>query len=168
MDKLNLYEITTEMALIEKALYESLDQETGEVDTALAEAFKNAQVKYEEKLKGCVYMIQTFEDKLDLIKKEIDRLEKIKKVLENRDESIRNLIANNVEVGKKIDLGLHTISWRKSDAVIIEDENKIPQEYKDIIPETTKPNKTKIKEAIKGGKEVQGARLENRNNLQIK
>lgn len=167
-NKMALYEINDEIAKCEIAILESVDVETGEIlDTTLIEKMKELQLERKDKINGCIYAIQKREDKIELAKKEIDRLKTLIKICENQDERIRNYLLSNIDVGEKIDLGLHSIGWRKSEAVEIENEEDIPKEF--MTEKTTyTPNKTKIKEAIKGGTEVKGCKLVERQNLQIK
>lgn len=163
-----LYEITSEIEKCELAILESVDVETGEIlDTTLTEKMKSLQLNRKDKINGCIYAITKREDKIELAKKEIDRLKKLIDICENQDRRIREYLLANIEVGEKIDLGLHSITWRKSEAVEITNEDVIP---KDFMTEkiTYSPNKTKIKEFIKNGGEVKGARLIERNNMQIK
>ena len=167
-NELALYQINDEMAKTEVAIYEAVDTETGEIqDTTLAEKMKNLQVAFKDKVSGCIYAISKREDKIELMEREIERLQKAVKILKNQSLSIRGYLAGNLEVGKNLDLGLHSISWRRSEAVEIDNEEEVPKEYlKEKITYT--PDKTLIKQAIKEGKEVKGARLIERNNLQIK
>lgn len=163
----NLYAITTEMAQVEKAIYDTLDPETGEVNGDLTQIYKNLQIAQEEKLKGYVYVSIKIDNTDELIDNEIERLKKIKERNKKVRERIFQALTDNLEVGKKYDLGLHQIGWRKSEAVEIENEDELPANY--ITTKTTyTPNKMKIKEDIKAGKEVKGARLIERNNIQIK
>lgn len=71
--------------------------------------------------------------------------------------------------GKSVNIGTFTLSYRKSEAILIENESRIPSEFLKVPePPTPKPDKTAIKDALKAGKEVPGASIETRQNLQIK
>ena len=66
----------------------------------------------------------------------------------------------------KIDNVYARISFRSSEQTIVDDESLLPAEYfTETI--TRKPNLTKIKEDIKKGKEVQGAHIQKKNNINI-
>ena len=68
---------------------------------------------------------------------------------------------------KEFNTELYKLSYRKSEAVEITNENALPQEFmKEKI--TTAPDKTAIKEAIKSWKEVPWASIITKQNLQIK
>ena len=62
-----------------------------------------------------------------------------------------------------------TVSYRKSEAVEIEDATKIPAEFMRTpkMPEPA-PDKVALKAALKEGREVPGARIEERRTLNIK
>ncbi len=59
------------------------------------------------------------------------------------------------------------ISFRASEQTVIDNADAVPEEYM-TVKTTYTPNKTAIKEAIKAGKEVPGAHLEQKKNIQIK
>lgn len=67
----------------------------------------------------------------------------------------------------KIKAGLFNLSFRKSEAVIITDEEALPEEFVKTKT-TTAPDKTAIKNAIKSGRTVDGAEIQTNMNLQIK
>ena len=87
------------------------------------------------------------------LESEIERLSKRLSSENRRIERAENLIEfafTKLYQGKPISIGTFTLSYRKSEAVKIEDESKIPEDYL-RIPEPPKPapDKTKIKEALK-------------------
>jgi hypothetical protein len=91
----------------------------------------------------------------------LDDLNRRREVLRNRIEFQRALIKRLMEAAdqRSIDLPAAKISLGKSPAkVIVTDENAIPDEFVRIKRE---PNKTAIKEALVGGKDVPGATLSN-------
>ncbi len=110
--------------------------------------------------------------RVDMLKSEIERITKLINSEEKKIGRAENLVSRlfeRVYEGKPINVGTFVVSYRKSDAVIIEDEARIPPEFmKTPEPPAPKPDKTAIKEAIKGGAVVPWASVETRNNLQIK
>lgn len=114
-------------------------------------------------------VINDYNMNIEWIKTEIARLqdimEKYTKKMEKAKDSIDWIMkATNTD---KIDTKLNCISYRKSEAVLIQDEAMIPTEYwKEKV--TKSVDKTMIKEAIKSWKEVAWAVIEERQNLQIK
>lgn len=171
-NKLSLYQINEEMAKVEQAIYNTIDEETGEVNGDLVQLFKDLQVAKEDKLKGYIAVINKSDDTVELIDKEIDRLKVLKKRHENLTTRLRQGLAENLEPGQKIDLGLHSIGWRKSISTEIANEETFCEKYKDTdyvkTTITYKLDKTKIKDDLKAGKVIEGAELIEKQNLQIK
>ena len=174
----NIYNIPTE---IEKALdnyYACFNEETGELIVSQEEMDACQAVLDELKNQSDDILKWYLEDRanrkarVDMLKSEIERITKLVNSEEKRMARAENLIGRlfeRVYEGKPINVGTFILSYRKSDAVVIEDESRIPPEYmKTPEPPLPKPDKTAIKEAIKGGAEIPGAIIETRQNLQIK
>lgn len=90
------------------------------------------------------------------------------KAIQNRADRLRQFIENNLDVGEKMKDDRASIGWRKSEAVELEVEpEQLPEPYRKSVT-TVSADKTAIKEAIKGGQEVAGAKLVSRMNLQVK
>jgi hypothetical protein len=104
----------------------------------------------------------------DSVEEEIKRLEGIRARAKKGQELLKSkLSAAMQQFG--IERLVHdtiTISFRKSEAVEVTDERMIPAEYQE--PQPPRISKTLIKDAIKAGKDVPGAELVQRKNLQIK
>ena len=198
MENLSLYQINEKFERLEQKLYNSTDKDTGEIlDQEILQEFKAIKLTREEKFKSCIYIIHKTEDNVELAKKEIARLKDFIAKNEKVDEKVRNLIACNVEPGKKLDLGTVGIGWRKSTGLIIDNEEeelaKIEKEIKEFLQEKMDQdpkmamqilggdkapytkikieatfNKSAIKDDLKNGIEIQGCRLDERENMQIK
>ena len=67
----------------------------------------------------------------------------------------------------KIETPIGNFGLRKSESVDIINPVKIPAQYLNTVVEY-KPDKIKIKEAIKSGIEIEGAEIVTNNNLNIK
>lgn len=105
------------------------------------------------------------------IESEIERLSKIvssekKKVA--RSENLLERIFARLYEWKAMLIGSFKLSYRASEAVVIENEVWLPKEFLRVIPETVAPDKVKIKETLKAGIPVPGATLETRQNFSIK
>ena len=197
MENLSLYQINEKCAILEQKLYDAVDKETGEIlDQEVLQAYEAMQLTKEEKLKSCVYIIHKAEDNIDNAKKELARIKNYIDKNERVDEKVRNLIACNVEPGKKLELGTVGIGWRKSTGLIIDREEeyleqmskygteklqeKLNEEPKEFltVADSKAPylkykvvaslNKTAIKDDLKNGMEIQGCKLDERENIQIK
>lgn len=93
------------------------------------------------------------------------------KAIEARAERLRDYLASNLEACgiEKVDGPGIAISFRKSSAVVIDGEDLIPAEFMRTKPAPPpEPDKKAIADAIKAGREVPGAHVEQRRSLQIK
>ena len=171
-NKLSLYQLTEEIAKVEQAIYNTIDEETGEVNGDLVQLFKDLQIAKEDKIKGYIAVITKSDDTVGLIDKEIKRLKDLKKRHENLTTKLRQGLIENIEVGKKIDLQDHLISWRKSTSTQITNETEFCIKYDgtEFVKTTIerKPILDNIKKAIQNGKELEGAELIEKQNIQIK
>ena len=105
----------------------------------------------------------------DMYDKEIKRLQAKKKSAESNIDRMKVALSEYMKAAnqKKLSAGTFTLSFRKSESVVIKDENALPEAY--IKTEIKKsPDKTAIKNAIKNGQTVAGAELQENQNLQIK
>lgn len=108
-------------------------------------------------------------NKLDIIKKEQDRLKSLKASTEKTIDSIKGIFKLILERndGKKVQTDIGYISGRKSKSVKILDENKIADEYKTKKIEVA-ISKTLIKTAIEKGEIVDGAELSDNLSIIVK
>lgn len=87
---------------------------------------------------------------------------------EERAARYEQAIERAIPVGTKLRDARAEISWRKSKAVHILEESLLPDEMMRVPEVVAEPNKKAIAEALKAGKTVPGAELEERINLQIR
>ncbi len=127
------------------------------------------------------YLLEEKSEQLELILKEQEikeekckeiskyYAEKSKETKEKRDALKRMIMEAMENLGvKKIETETGTFTIRKnSPALIIEDENLVPEKFKTIVQET-KIEKNEIKKALKEGEEIKGVRLESSQSLLIK
>ncbi len=166
MSNLSLYNITNSfITLFEKAENEELTQEEiQEQGNELALALKN-------KSTSIIGYVRNLDLTSEAIKNEIDRLTIMKKAIDNKNTKFKEYVKENMERLDlpKIDTELGTLSIAKNPASVeIFDETLISDEYKKEKV-TVSIDKTSIKNALKAGKDVQGARLvEDKTSLRIK
>jgi hypothetical protein len=159
----SIYQLTTEALEIASLLEEN--ELTPEIEQALV----INQDELKEKALNYAYVIRTFEDDVTAIENEIKRLRALKEAKTNSIERLRESIstAMNIYGIEKVESPLLKLSFRKSEAVEITNEEVLPMSFK-TEKVTYTPNKVKIKEAIKNGETVFGAILQINYNLQIK
>lgn len=159
---MTLYEMT-EAA---KQLYEMLA--AGDIpEEAVADTLESFGV--EDKVEDYCHIIYQLLADADMYATEIKRLEAKKKAAEKGAERMKGALSAYMQASntKKLSAGTFTLSFRKSESVLIKDENAIPTEYIKTKT-TTSVDKTAIKNAIKSGQTVAGAEIQTNQNLQIK
>lgn len=165
----SLYEISNELREVYNKLEngEGVDLETGEISEEMQNALALSQQNLQAKGIDIGYVIKSFDDEIDLYDREIKRLTERKQSLKNAQERIKNGLVNAMEEfgielieGKTLKIKL-----RPSERVEIDDIEQLDDKFKRIKVEA---DKTEIKQAIKNGEEVKGARLVKNNNLQIR
>lgn len=160
---MQLYKINEQLERLinDGALF--VDTETGEVfdDKALDEL----AIDWDTKVTNTGCLIKNMEADAIAMKNEIDALKGRRERLEKRIDSLKKYLSFCLE-GKKFHSPQVDISFRKSEQVEA-DIARLPAEY--IISVTTsKPNKIKLKEALKRNISIEGAALIEKKNIQIK
>lgn len=166
---MNLYQISEEIREIKQAFEngEVIDFETGEINPEYIKALTFSKQELEAKAIDYGYVIKSFDDEIELYDKEIKRLTERKKQLKNMQDYMKKTITDAMlEFGiVEIKGKLLKMSFRASQSVDVYDIDLLDDKFKRIKIEA---DKTAIKEAIKNGEIVEGARLFDNKNLQIK
>lgn len=166
---MNLYNLTAECKSLYDDIIASADDDTGEVDLSLVTALSVRQEEWNDKAIAVACVYRALDEDSARVGREIERLTAIKKRLERERDRVKEGLANacNALGVEKVQGMYANISFRSSEQTVIENEGAIPDEYM-TVKTTYTPNKTAIKEAIKAGKDVPGAHIEKRKNIQIK
>ena len=103
-------------------------------------------------------------------KEEAKRLANKAKNAENRIGFLKNKYLDIMRENgvSKIKGNAYTLSIRHIPHVVVDDDAKLDDLYMRIIPEKREPDKVVIREALKGGVEIPGCRLEETDSLQIR
>ena len=99
---------------------------------------------------------------VEAIDAEVDRLNKRKQAIRNRQEALKDYLRDNMEAAgiTKISCPLFSITCAKGrEIAVINSEDQIPDEYMRVKTDIA-PDKNAIAAALKDGKEVPGAHLE--------
>lgn len=160
---MNLYEIT------EEALYLSTLLETEELTAELEEALHINQFQLQEKVGNYAKVIANYQAESDAIDQEIKRLKAMKDSREKKIEWLKESVKKAMLVSgiEKLESVLFKISVRRSEAVEVDLVEALPNAFQNVKNVVT-ADKVAIKEAIKRGENVIGARLVENFNLQIK
>lgn len=154
---------------IDRALIECINEETGEID---AERFEELQMQRDEKIGGTARWILDLKGDILKLKEEEKRLADKRHVLENRAESLKRYLGYALN-GEKWKDEVVTVGYTKSTKVEIENEESFikwaSRGHKVYLRQKAPEiDKTSIKNALKTGEEVKGAKLIETYSINIK
>lgn len=153
---MNLYEI-------DAAIMDCIDEDTGEIiDQA---ALDELNLSRDEKVENIALAIKNLKSEAEAIKAEKQNLAARQAAAERKAESLKNYLSDYLQ-GDKFKSAKVSISWRKSEVVLVDDISKLPDDF--LRFKDPEVDKTKLKEAMKAGQSFEGARLVQNNNIQIK
>ena len=160
---MNLYEISEQYLT---ALDNLPVDENGEVDTS---ALDEIQSQMDEKISSIACYIKSCKAMAKALKEEELSLQNRRKAFENKAERLEEYLSTwMLSMNKsKFEDAKCKVSFRPSEAVEVVVEEMIPEEYK-VAKIVITVSKTAIKDAIKQGIDVPGAKLVERSNIQIK
>ena len=172
-EKQTLWQLTEQGSKLEEMIENSINWETGEVDEnydKLTDLKDEINAMVVSKGKDLIYVLRKQDNYAEAIDEEIKRLQALKKSYTKKKDNLSNyikicMIANNI---KAIETPIGKLSVvNNAESVEIYDETLIDKKFiKTKVEETI--SKTDIKNAIKNGEEVQGARLVRNTRLAIK
>lgn len=160
---MNLFEIGEE---IYQALMCAVDQETGEIIDEEAKArFDALSLQQDKKIEGIALFVKNLTAEAEAIKTEKMAMAKRQVSAERKAEWLKGYLAAYLN-GEKFSTGRVAIGWRKSEQVQVTiDAENLPEAYRKV---TYEANKTELKNALKGGVEIDGVELVQKNSIQIK
>jgi hypothetical protein len=158
-ERLSLYEIEDAKDFIERMI---LDDET-----ELEEYSKALAIQEKNKVNAIVGYLREVELTAENAEVESKRLADIAKFYRNREERIKKSVAWAMQSHdiEKIETDMFRLSFRKSESVLVDDVEKLPEEF---VVLKKSADKVKIKKALKDGETVEGATLVEAKNLQVK
>lgn len=149
---------------IDQAILECLDAETGEIIDA--EKLNALFMEKNQKIENIALWIKNLQADALAYKAEKDAFAARQKAAENKVESLKAWLVSALG-GQKFSTAKCAVSFRKSEAVQVDDVNSIPAEWT-RIKTTIEPDKTAITAAIKAGQEITGCKLVENTNISIK
>lgn len=168
MTSIALYQLTGDWLALAKQLADmDFDAQTI-ADTLEA---SEQQMALEEKVQGYEMVARNIEAPIAAIDAEIERLQALKATRQNRAKSLRMRVLKTMqELGiQKITCPLFEVSRRKNPArVVLFEESLVPAKFWKKPEVELTVDKKAIKEALEAGENVQGARLEPSERLQVK
>ena len=148
---------------IDRRILALADEETGEI--ADHEQLDKLQIERDAKLENIALWIKNLKAEEEDYKAEKRAFEERQRQAKAKRESLERYLSDILN-GEKFKTVKVECSFRKSQRVEIDDVYSLPEEY--IKYKEPDADKTAIKEAIKQGKEIAGARIVTALNLQIK
>jgi hypothetical protein len=154
---MNLYETSKEIA----TLHDEIIDAEGELSPELEAKLDALQLAFNDKVSNIGRWTINLIRKEDILKAEIERLEKRQKVFENLRSRLKNYLMLCMQSAEKtkVEFPQFTVSvQRNPPSAEVLDEAKVPGQYVKVI-QITQLDKKKLLEDLKGGKEIPGARL---------
>lgn len=150
-------------------LMDEIEQAEGELSEELENRLTINQAELETKSVSYGYVIRQFDAEVDQINKEIERLTKLSSAKQKAQQGLKDRIKDAMLAHgiTKIQQNNLTLSFRKSEQLIIDQGAHIPVEYIST-KETEVIDKAGIKAAVKAGVEFTGIFIQENQNLQIK
>ncbi|MCI7353000.1 MAG: siphovirus Gp157 family protein [[Actinobacillus] rossii] len=166
---MKLYEIATQYQNIAELLADPEFADNQDITTAL----DNIEDDFNNKAVNVVKAINIAEHDIDAIDSEIKRLTAMKKARQNRIDEIKNYLKFNMQKTGiyKIECPLFKISYSERAQSAVEIDEKLFMDNninEDFVNVKITPNKTAIKDALKRGENVIGAKLVDSQVLTIK
>ena len=160
---MNLYEITREAQELASLL------ETEELTPELEAALVINQDQLQTKAGNYAKVITNIQSDSDSIDAEIKRLKAMKETKDRALNRLKDALREAMLVSgiDKIESSLFKLSLRRSESVEVDIVDTLPSEFINIKNVVT-ADKVAIKEAIKRGENITGARIIENFNLQIK
>lgn len=141
----------------------AVDGETGEVfDAAYLDQLKMEKSK---KADNIACWIKELQAEAEACKAQENAFKERRQRAEKKIKSLSDYLTAWIP-GETIETKRASIRWRKSVAVVVTDESRIPEEFR-IRKVTESIDKAEIRRALKNGSIIEGASLEERQNIQI-
>lgn len=155
---------------IEQSMLECVDMETGEVIDS--ERLDELNMERSKKLESVALWVKNLESDVEAYKAEMESFATRRKAAERKIEGLKMYLANALG-GEKFSTAKCAVSFRKSEAVDIPNENDFRSWAISLHPEMLtiqepKINKTEVKRALKDGMDIPCAVLVERQNISIK
>ena len=161
-----LYDLAAEYRAIADKLHDSdLDEQT------IADTLEGMSGDLQTKTQNVGFVIRNLEGMADQIKQAAEGMAKRRKAIERRAESLKAYLLTNMQLAgiSKIESPYFVLSVRNNpEAVVIDAESQIPDEYFREVPATFSPDKTLIKKAIQSGEAVPGCHLARTQSISIR
>ena len=145
-------------------IIEKSTDDDGVISDEVLQRLDELELEKSDKVDNCIKYYKSRKAIAEALKTEKLALAKRQQIAENEAERMKEYLAFCLD-GSKWESVAGKISYRNSKAVVIDNEDSVPMDYKVA---TYKVDKTRIKDAIEHGENVIGAYIEERVNTVIK
>lgn len=162
---MQLYKLTNQY----QELYDLLSTADETEADGLHEILAQNADAFEDEVENIAKIIATMKGESEAIKTEEERLRQRRQTLENRTDSLKRYLYDNMNVLglDKVKGELFTVAIQKSPPSLdIPDESVIPAEY--FIPVDPKLDRKRLLEDIKAGAVIEGAEIKQGTHLRIR
>lgn len=163
---MKLYELSQNFRNLQQVL------ENAEEDENLKELVINSMKELEcdlsTKVENIVRLIKNLQAEVEALKAEEKRLAKERKTRENKIENLQGYLFDTISGLEKREVkgGIFTVSIKKNPPkAVVEELNAIPKQF---IVNTPSVDKKMLKEALKNGEMIEGAKLVQEESLKIR
>lgn len=153
----NLYEINRE-------ILSCIDDDTGEIIDF--EKLSELAMEKECKVENLALLIKNLRSEAESCKAEAEAFRTRAKVAESKSKRLCEYLGEILD-HKPFKAQRAEISFRRSVAVAVDDDARLPEEFL-IVKREENPNKKAIGDALKSGREIEGCRLVENRTIQIK
>lgn len=158
---MKLWQIDHDIRMIEAARFED-----GSLDESAAQQMDQLNLALEDKMLSIAKLMQEKRHQAALCAQAKNHAAKLEeRYLKDYDWLAE--YATRHCAGQRFQDAYVTVSWRKSTAVEIVEESAVPEEFCTYKPAEYRPSKTLLGDALKRGQIIPGARLVERQNIQI-
>lgn len=162
----NLFTLAAEYRAVSDKLHDTeMDEET------IVDTLEGMSGELEAKATNLGFVIRNLEGMAVQIKQAEDAMKKRRQAIDNHVTRLKNYAKSAMTMAgiSKVEAPYFVISIRNNpEAVVIDAESMIPNDYMREIPASYEPNKALISKAIKDGFEVPGCHLARSTSLSIK
>ena len=157
----SLFQISAEYVALADLL------EYDEVTPELEKSLRINQVELQVKAENYLHVIANLKAQIQMAKDAEAQAKAYRARKEKAVERLETSLLDAVKLYGKFEAGIYTVSTRKSEKVVVQFPDVVPEEYlrRKLVVE---PDKIKIKEALCSGKNVTGCHLEANTNLVVK
>ncbi len=153
-------------AEIEGLLARGVDPETGEITDECMANLEALEIERERKLLDIAVYMMGEEAEAKAVEEHAKAMATRARTHRNRATRLRRFLSEQIPNGSKLRDDRVRISWRNSERVDVDEDADLPERFLRRPPPA--PDKTALRNALKSGQEIPGARLLSGASIQIK